>query len=413
MLLGIPDKDKIRLSAFINDRFKQWVRNNPTQNKDVFYVGICSKSEFYQILQGQILDDNGVYDYLLQKCGYAYNYDDMQASDHMAIAKRMLEDLEYDQMATFYQRLRMYRKELEPMRSYALESVNDQVASYLLEMDLSNRSFSRLLAYFPMLDSYMKEVVGYFLLTYIHEHMQDVIDDKWLAQHGLRHLKALRNRYRILNFLIRWELYYDASYYCENLLKACQRANNVRVAFMTQISRLFIVMKIQPSLFEKYANVVLDNPVFQEESTDPHTYEFYHVVGLYYFIERNYKQARHYFLRSVVDDTYYFPEIIFLNYIATLTGKKLPEELCVQRDLASEDRIYKPIYTYYCLKNKLETPHLLQDYLWMHCTVAIKWFSPSWVMKEIIQEEFEWIASQTGDTKDLERFRRLMQEEDA
>ena len=342
MLLGIPDKDKIRLGAFLSFQLKKWLRNHPDQSSDLFICGICSKPEFQSILEGKPLSDSSIYEYLLQKLGFAYNYDDRLVSNYIANAKEMLEDLEFDQMASFYKRLNRYLKELESMDEY-----------------------------------------------------------------GLLSLKALRNRYRILNLFITWEDYYDAANYCEDLLKACRQENNVRVAFQTQISRLFIVLKIQPNAFESYANVVLENPILQEESNDPHVYEFYHVVGLYYFIEKNYEQAWLYFLRSVADETYFFPEIIFLNYISTLLNKPLPDELVEQRDIECEDRMYKSIYTYYCLKNKGETLQTLENYLWDHCKDEIYRFSPSWVMKDIIRTELEWISNQTGDTRKMNRFMNL------
>lgn len=407
MLLGIPDKDKIRLGAFLSFQLKKWLRNHPDQSSDLFICGICSKPEFQSILEGKPLSDSSIYEYLLQKLGFAYNYDDRLASNYIANAKEMLEDLEFDQMASFYKRLNHYLKELESMDEYALESITHKSLLCMQEVDCSSRSFAALLLYYPILDCYMKEICGHFLLTYIHQHTEDEIDRNWMEEHGLLSLKALRNRYRILNLFITWEDYYDAANYCEDLLKACRQENNVRVAFQTQISRLFIVLKIQPNAFESYANVVLENPILQEESNDPHVYEFYHVVGLYYFIEKNYEQAWLYFLRSVADETYFFPEIIFLNYISTLLNKPLPDELVEQRDIECEDRMYKSIYTYYCLKNKGETLQTLENYLWDHCKDEIYRFSPSWVMKDIIRTELEWISNQTGDTRKMNRFMNL------
>lgn len=404
MLLGIPDKDKIRLGAFVSFRLKQWLRDNPEQNSDLFIVGICSKDEFQKVIQGIPLKDSDIYEYLLQKLGFEYNYDDGLASNYIANAKEMLEDLEFDQMESFYKRLNRFMEELEDMQSYALEYVTYRSLACLLENELSSRSFASLLMYYPMLDTYMKEIVAYFLLTYIHYHMEDEVDDEWLRKYGLRDCKSLRNQYRILNCLIRWEDYYEAANYCEGLLKACRHSNNIRVAFTTQISRLYIVLKIQPSAFEKYANMVLENPILQEESNDPSVYEFYHVVGLYYFIEKNFAQAWLYFRRSITYDVYFFPEIIFLNYIATLLHKELPLDLQEQKDIDAEDRMYKPLYTYYCLKNKGETLENLEDYLWTHCKEAIEQFSPNWVIKDIIHTELEWISEQTGDRKTLNRF---------
>ena len=111
MLLGIPDKDKIRLGAFLSFQLKKWLRNHPDQSSDLFICGICSKPEFQSILEGKPLSDSSIYEYLLQKLGFAYNYDDRLASNYIANAKEMLEDLEFDQMASFYKRLnRMYAR---------------------------------------------------------------------------------------------------------------------------------------------------------------------------------------------------------------------------------------------------------------------------------------------------------------
>ncbi len=407
MLLGIPDKDKLRLSAFISFYLKKWLKDHPNESKESLIVGICSQAEFEKILQGRILKDSTTYEYLLLRLGFSYNDQDKLISHYLANSKELLSDLEYDQMASFANRIESFIKELEPMKEYALKFITYRALIFLRKEKLTHTSFLTLLHYLPILDEAMQEVVSYFLLTYIHENMADEIDEQDLKKFGLRDCQSSKCRHRILNFLIRWENYYEATNYCEDLLKRCKQKHNVRTEFMTEISRLYLVMKIQPSLFEDYAKKALRNPILQEERNDKNVYEFYHVVGLYYFVNKNYQQAWFYFSRSVVLEDYFFPEIIFLNFIATVLDKELPASLQEQRDLDKKDWRYKSLYTYYCLKNKGETLENLEDYLWTYCKDSISLFEPQWVFKEIIKYELEWIAKQTGNRKILDRFLSL------
>ncbi len=407
MLLGIPDKDKLRLSAFISFYLTQWLKEHPEEDQESLIVGICSQQQFQKILQGSILKDSSIYECLLKRLGFEYNDQDKLLSHYLANSKELLSDLEYDQMESFNQKLQAFIKELEPMKGYALESITYKALLQLKKGRFSQASFLMLSQYYPILDGELQEVVAYFLLSYLHENMVDEIGEEDLKKLGLRDCQSIRCRHRILNFLIRWENYYEATNYCEDLLKRCKQKHNVRVEFMTEISRLYIVMKIQPSLFEVYAKNALNNPILQEEREDKNVYEFYHVVGLYYFIEKNFQQAWFYFCRSVLSEDYFFPDIIFLNALATILNKELPEALQEQRTLDKKNWRYKSIYTYYCLKNKGETLENLQDYLWTYCKDSISLFSPQWVLKEIIKTELEWIASQTGNRKLLERFLSL------
>ena len=76
MLLGIPDKDKLRLSAFISFYLKKWLKDHPNESKESLIVGICSQAEFEKILQGRILKDSTTYEYLLLRLGFSYNDQD-------------------------------------------------------------------------------------------------------------------------------------------------------------------------------------------------------------------------------------------------------------------------------------------------------------------------------------------------
>ena len=404
MLLGIANADKKRLSVFIQFELKKRMRQDPDYTVDEFVSGICSKTKFKLLVQNKELFDSDIYEFFLRKLGYEYNYDDKIISRALADKRDLLQLLEKQNMPAFYQGLQKYLKDMESVKEYALESIEYECFNWILDVELNTNAFSALLVRFKMLDDYGQEICGYFLLKYIHDHIADRIDEKWLDRYGLKNLKALQNQFWILKLLIQWEAYYDASIYCQNVLDQAYKRKNDRLFFHTQITRLFIVMKIQPSAFEHYANQVLENPIIQEDREDDYVYEFYHVVGLHYFIEKNYEQAWHYFRRAMNDELYYFPEIIFLNHMATITSMKLPEELKEQIQVPQDQKIYQPIYRYFCLKNKKESYDTLETYLWDNCCKGLDRFYPSWVMKDIIQTEFEWIASQTGDKKYLNRF---------
>lgn len=407
MLLGIKDKDKRRVGLFIEFKRKQYAHQYDTYKIEDFINGICPRKDYSRLARGKRIEENAIYDVFLQKLGYEYNYDDAVLSTITADERDILKLLEDENMTAFHMAVRALIGRLENYKEYALESVLYDALQMVLDLELNEKEFYELLIRFPMLDEIAREICGYFILTYIYRYESEDANTDWLKKAGLHSLTALCNQFRILNLKIRWEEYYDATIYCEKLWEQSLRSQNRWLMYHIQIARLFIVLKIQPSDFEKYANEVLENPVLSEGKEDPYTYEFYHVVGLHYFIERDYEQAWHYFIRAMHNEKYFFPEIVFLHHMMTvLEDKELPEEFREQRDIGKEYEVYKPIYRYFILKQKGENLHTLENYLWNHCCQSLDEFYPKWVMRDIVRTELAWISYQTKDKGRLEAFDR-------
>ena len=198
MLLGIANADKKRLGVFIRFQLKNRMRQDPDYTVDEFVSGICSKTKFKLLVQNKELFDSDIYEFFLRKLGYEFNYDDRILSRCLADKRDILRLLERQNMPAFYQGVQKYLKDMEDVKEYALESIEYDCLNWILDVELNSETFAALIVRFPMLDSYTQEICGYFLLKYIHDHIADRIDEKWLERYGLRNLKALQNQFWIL-----------------------------------------------------------------------------------------------------------------------------------------------------------------------------------------------------------------------
>lgn len=402
----ILDTDKKRIASFIDARFNQVKKENSAYTLNQFTRGICSLETYQEMISGTILDDR-IYTLFLKKIGYQYNNDEGSIATFMADEAEIYHLLEQQDMKTYSKMIKMLLEMMEPYRHYALESVAYDCLQITLSLEINAHEYMFLMQRYAMLDMYTKEICGYFLLRYIYRHLADTIDEEWLVKKGLRNLKLLGSQIYILRLLVRFEQYYDASIYCDQLLNRCIQKENKQLAYIVKIQRLFIMMKIQPGHFERYADEMMSDPIMNEGESDTYIFEFYHVMGLHYYIDKKYERAWLYFIRAIQDKKYYFPEIIFLNHIATVQNKELPDLMKASRKIDEKHRMYQPLYTYYRLKNRKEPPQKLEDHLWDRCIRNLDQFSPNWVMKHIILDELDWIARRTGNKKRLHAFKEM------
>lgn len=404
----IPDRDKKRLAAFIDFRFKEVKKENQDYTLEQFIRGICSEMTYDDMMHGRDVDEQ-IYRSFLQKMGYTYNDDEASVHTFMADEAEILYLLDQQDMKTFSSAVKMLLEMMESYRNCALESMTYDCLQTVLNIQLNHYEYQFLMERFSILDKYAKEICGYFLLDYIYHNIADDVNEKWLKEKGLLTLKGVGSEYNILNLLIRHEKYYNASVYCDHLLQECIQKEYDVMAFHIKIKRMYIIMKIQNDSFISYADKVYADTVMRNGKDETYMYEFNHVVGLYYYIEKNYDLAWMYFIRTIYESDYYFPEIIFLNHIATIQNKELPEILKKEIPVNKENEVYEPIYTYFCLKNYHETPQALENYLWDRCIRHLNDFYPEWVMKEIIWDELQWIASKTGNKERLKTFAEVVE----
>lgn len=406
MLIDISNQDKKLIGLFIDFRRKQYKRKDNNFLIENFIKDICSKQTYNKISKGIEVKESQLYDNFLTKLHYTYLYDDIKKSEISKKEEKLLSLLEKEDKTLFYKQLDTFIKKFMPFQVFALESVLLESFMILRNKNLNDQDIDILLQLYPILDDIAKEICGYFLLQHVYHYQADKYHYSLLEDMGLIKLKTISNRWWILNLLIRWELYYLASVDCENLLKLCKIEKNRRMEHRIKITRLFIIMAIESNSFEKYADEIESYTFCKPELDCFDTYQFMHVVGLYHYCKKDYDKAWKYLSKSVYYEKGYFPEIIFLNHIATVQGNKLPNDLIKKETVSAVEKEYQVLYQYFCMKHNGFNIQALEDYLWQHCRWLVKETYPSWIMKDIIHSELDWISQQTGNRKRLYQFNK-------
>ena len=410
MKLDMTVSDKIRIGFFID--FQRKNHATTYANKDFiienFIYDICSKQTYNKIVKGQPLKESEIYDQLLQRLGYKFNYDGDKIVNIEDIEEKISKALKNKNLTAFYSLLRQLIQILLEFQTCPFQYTALQCFLILAKSEKTTKMPKKdvcfLINCYRVLNDTEKEICAYFIFRYMYDH--DVSDKElntMIQKINIRDLNEVYNKIFILNLMIRLQQYYDASVYCEKLLTSLQGKEEFYY-MECLLTRLFLVSEIQPDSFEYYKKEYLE--LSNHNGNKTNMCNFYHIAGLYYYRHKDMEKAYQYFLKAINKSEYFFPEIILLNHIATLYHKELPENLKKERNVEKFDEEWQILYRFYCMKHQGENKKLLEDYLWKYGRKLVKKSYPSWMMKNIITTEFAAIAEETGNRKRLYQFNK-------
>lgn len=390
MLIDIPNEDKVVIGKFIDYERKYRFKNlKQKQFKiDSFIDGICSK-QTYQKLKKEPLLESQVYDELLQKLGLEYDYTN----------NSNLENVE-QQLYQYYQEydVKRAKKYIDESWIPYLDSRKMYPHEYVVWKCLKEDDVNSYLESMYMLNDIEKEIFSILLL---HKAYQD-IDCVEIPFETLRiHLNVTKIQY--LFVLIKQEKFFQASIECYKLLASNLSEKEILLCW---IAKLFILNAIEPDAFYAQAQKLIKHPKFSECEDTLLINNVYHVVGLYEYKRHHYEKAWNYFTYIVEDARFTFPELLFMEHISTLANKRMPENL-KHVDVSNQEQEYVILYTYYQYKKEKRDYDFLNQYLMESCAPLIPNTYPTWILKEMIRDELQWISKQTKETKYYYQFNRL------
>ncbi len=390
MLLDIPNKEKVVIGKFIDQerkyRFKELKQKQFKIN--TFIEGICSK-QTYQKLKKEPLIESQIYDELLKRLGFKYDYTN----------NRNLENVE--------QQLYQYYKEYDVKKAKTyideiwipyLDSRKIYPHEYIVLKCLEEDNISRYLESMYMLNDIEKEIFSILLLHKVYQEIECTeIPFETLS------IQLNVTRIQYLFVLIKQEKYFQASIVCYELLGSKLSEKEILLCW---IAKLFILNAIEPSDFYSQAQKLMKHPKFSECEDTLLVNNVYHVVGLYEYKNHHYEKAWDYFFHIVKDSRFTFPELLLMEHISTLTNKRIPEDL-EPIDVLNQEKEYVTLYTYYQYKKEKREYDFLNQYLIESCAPLIPNTYPTWILKGIIRDELQWISKQTKETKYYYQFNRL------
>lgn len=390
MLIDIPNEEKVKIGKFIDQqrryRFKQL---KEAQFKiDPFICGICSKQTYQKLKKEPILESE-IYDELLHKLGFEYDYEN---NNHLDTIEEKLylyyQDYDFDKAYSYTNE--EWLPYLETRKKYPYE--------YLLWKCLTDDDVDTYLDSFYMLNKKEKEIFSIIILKKVYE---DSADKDIPLENLCIHLNVTKIQY--LFVLIKQEKFYRASVLCHELLSTDL---NAKETILCLIGKLFILNAVEPSSFYKQAQQLINHPKFKECKDTLLVNNVYHVIGLYEYKEHHYDEAWDCFIKVVDNSSFIFPEILMMEHICTLENKELPVHL-KHLDLSNQDADYVTLYKYFQYKREKKDYDFLNQYLMDCCAPLIPSSYPTWILKEIIRDEFQWISKQTSKTKYYYQFNRL------
>lgn len=410
MLIDIPEDDKIRVGYFIDIERKHKNKKDKAFIIENYIKDICSRQTYNKIVKGMPLKESEVYDQLLEKLGYQYNYDDSHTKNISNNTKIMNKALNEKNLTIFYRVLFQCIEELKAFNTKPIEVTTYTCYQIIQKTEtqtkLSKTDFNYLIDHFAVVRNDEKEIIAYFIFSYLYH--QDISDKnlKYTIQRvDFFNVKEPYNKVYVLDLLVRLQQYYDASVYCDKLLTELKSTGNMEAYMECLLTRIMLVSEIQPGSFEKYKQKFFE--IQNEDKKGIHLCEFYHIAGLHYYRNKKMEQAYECFLKAVQNKKFLFPEIIFINHIATLLHYEIPMELKIEQNVERYDEVWQYMYKFYCMKHRNESLEILEEYLWKNGRRIVKVTYPAWMMKNIIVAELTEIANCTGNRKRLYQFNNI------
>lgn len=394
MLQNFTETDKKRLGFFIEYKRKAYFKNDRDRYAvDFFINGICSKQDYEKICHGDCIGNDEVYEKLLAKFDMQFICADTSSPQLKEKQKHLIDLLNDGETAMFHQLLESMMPELKT--EYVFEEALYACLHIIRKDVLDGSDMRNLMQLFFVLDDMGKELCGYTMLSYVYGHADEEFTYEKLEPFHLDQLQAPCNQLNYLNLLMRWDQNYDAAACCAGLLLQYQ-GTGTQMEYHLLVCRLSIIMAIQSKSFKHYEEELNTFVKTHKVNDDEYSYEYYHIAGFYYYTHDRWDIAWDYFLKAVRSEKLYFPEILFLNHIATAEDRDLPDELKQTRSDIQANEIFMNLYRYFCQKHANEPLDQLESCL---CEVYQRYASQIqdiWFVKDLMNDELDWIAQQSG-----------------
>lgn len=409
MLLDISDEDKARVGYFINYKRKSLYQlDKQHYNIESFIDGICSKQTYNRLSKGQNIKNNEIYDTLLARLGYRFQYDNESTDNMLSQIKAFIPYLSRNQSPLFRKHVKALLPELAHYQFYALESVIYETCSLVTQEHLNINHLPYMMKLFPMLTKDLQQMLGFYILYLIVQSNESEPPITFLKASGLYESAILYNRYMILNILIKWEYYYDAVIYCEQILTICRNQHNAEIERTILETKAILMVFIQPKSFEEVITTLDRHAGYQNHTKTETKHQLYYTCGVYYYQKKAYQKAQQYFYKIRNEPLYNAGSYLFLNHIATILQQPIAEEVQYEMTLrnANKNESVDTMCRYYQRKQVKEDPQVLEDYLWKYRSLILKDVDPLSVMERMIAVELQWISEKTGNKKRLYQFNK-------
>ena len=391
MLIDIPNEEKVIIGKFIDEqrkyRFK--VKKEQSFKIDSFIDSICSK-QTYQKLKKAPLIESEIYDSLLKRLGFEYNYEQLGKSELIKIENSIYKSFLAFDISGVYDKL---KNELVPF----LENLQKYPHEYILLEALKADSIYVYENAFYILNDIEKEMISFLSLKKMYQY---VIEPHVLDSYRITEAST---KIQYLFVLIKSEKYYQASILCHELLSS---ELNEKMILLCLIAKLFILNAIESDGFDELASRIINYPHFIEYEDQMLVNNVYHVIGLYQYRKKDYNAAWNCFEKVIENKSFLFPEILLMEHICTLTNKEMMVNLNLS-DISHFDKDYIVLYKYFLYKKESKDYECLNHYLIDSCVPLIKDTYPQWMLIDIIRDELRWLSKQNQDTKYLYQFNRL------
>lgn len=319
MLLDIPDEDKARVGYFINYKRKMLYHSDKQRyNIESFIEGICSKQTYSRLSKGYHIKNSEIYDALLVRLGFQFQYDDELTNSLLSQIESFIPYLSKNQSPLFRKHIKAILPALSLYQHYAFESVIYEVCTLVTQDHLHADQLPTMMKLYPKLTKELQQMLGFYILYLIVQSSVSNPPITFLKKAGLYESTILYNRYMILNMLIKWEYYYDATTYCEEVLTVCKEQHNLDVERAILETKAMLMIYIQPKSFEEAITILHRHPSYQNHSKMETKQQLYYMCGVYYYLKKAYQKAPQYFYKIQDNPLYNAGSYLFINHIATL-----------------------------------------------------------------------------------------------
>lgn len=413
MRIDISEQDKIRTGIAIDIRRKAALKKTGNKVYTIvhFIDGICSKQTYNRMAKGLPVKESERYDQILNRLNCKYNYDDRSVEQYVSQEIKLINCLRKDDSSAFFQHLRGVMKTLEKHKHCILEAIllqNLNIIAKFKSTRITNDEFQFLVYSYPTLDEKGKEITANFILYYVYHYQATKDTFEFVKRYiDFAALQEKFNHVRVLDIMIRFQNYYDASNYCEKLLTKYHNPSDA-THFYCLIARLFLISQIQSESFEYYKQPLLAYDCIKNGIRTKYYYDYIHVLGLHAFTKNELEKAFSYFIIAVEDKRYFFPEIIYLYSIEGRTSLRLPTHLATPTPISELKETYDEnwivLYNYFLMKRNHVSPHELQSYIWDTCRFVVREFYPKQIVIDLLLTELKQLAKHTNNSQVLYQF---------
>lgn len=420
-LLDIIKEDKIKLGIIIKYyRINDYKIDNPNSWSINHFIKddseyICSNITLSNIENLEIIENDEIYDRLLNKLNLKYNYEKNLSNIHEEYSNLIIEEFNNFNFHKLNIITDEYIQILSPFKDFILENEYLSALEFIKvhsnkindsNIKLYEKNISKFVDIFNIYPTGIKELLYNFLIGISIQFYDTNKRASILENINIEDSKLAIVNIQYANYLIYIEDYYNAFDILIPIIKKYENENNIIgiiSALPTKI-RLMAETNSKNWIFQSKNAIkfILDNPCHNKGIVTSSLYN----IALTLYLKNEYSLAYDIYIILIEEYNYLNDMIsISVNVAGFLLEKPIPKKAIIKRDHFIKDKYIDPMYNFFVLKEEGASFEELEDYILTDIKPILKhWNKPVYYNYYNI---LEFLVNKTNNRDKLYKYKQL------